>query len=258
MTMVSIADACRLLGIDPKTLHHWLAQAHFDLQPHPADARKHGLRLDDVRHLAHLHQRSLVALPSAEPAPSVSAVWPAPLLALPATLDDVQAQIAALQQQVAELRHLLQPHAQPLTIPVAPAPQTRSAPQTSPLASPACVTPRTASAAKATLRKRVNVIPRVEWNGAGHYVVLCPQHGLLSIEPDTAPWFAWLAEQSAFRFVGKAGHFSAHHAWRVPHGAWRAHRRIRNHMHSLRLAPTQELTSAVLEQVAAALEAQLN
>ena len=103
----------------------------------------------------------------------------------------------------------------------------------------------------------MHVIPRVEYGEQGHYVVICPKHGLLPFEPDTPEWFAWLAEQDSFRFVGKGGHFTAHHEWRVPRGAWRAHRHIRNHGYRLRLAPTQELTMAVLEQAAAALQAHL-
>ena len=87
--------------------------------------------------------------------------------------------------------------------------------------------------------------------------MICPKHGLLSFEPDTSEWFAWVAEQDSFRFVGKAGHFSAHHEWRIPKGAWRAHRQIRNHSYTLRLAPSQELTLAVLEQAAEALQAHL-
>jgi hypothetical protein len=88
-------------------------------------------------------------------------------------------------------------------------------------------------------------------------VVICPKQGLLPFEPDTPEWFAWVAEQSSFRFVGKAGSFSAHHEWRVPRGAWRAHRHIRNLGYHLRLAPPQELTIAVLEQAAATLQAHL-
>src|SRR5207247_327917 len=42
-----------------------------------------------------------------------------------------------------------------------------------------------------------------------------------------------------------------------PKGAWRAHRQIRNHSYTLRLAPNQELTMAVLEQAAEALQAHL-
>src|SRR5947209_9697070 len=85
MLFLSVADACRLLGIDPKTLHRWLAHAHLGLEPHPGDARKHGLREDHLRLLARLHQRALPALPPEPPAP-VSAALPAELLALPASL----------------------------------------------------------------------------------------------------------------------------------------------------------------------------
>jgi hypothetical protein len=89
------------------------------------------------------------------------------------------------------------------------------------------------------------------------YVVICPKHGLLPLEPDTPQWFAWVAKQSSFRFVGRVGHFTAHHEWRVPRGAWRAHRKIRNHNPILRLSPNQDLTLAVLEQAAGTLQAHL-
>ncbi len=57
--------------------------------------------------------------------------------------------------------------------------------------------------------------------------------------------------------MGKEGHFSAHHWWRVPKGAWRAHRHIRNQNYVLPLAPNQELTLAVLEHAARELQARL-
>ena len=258
MTVLSIADACRLLGIDPKTLRRWLALAHFDLQPHPADARKQGLHEDHLRHLARLHQRSLAALPSHEPDPvpptaSLAPALPAALLTLPQTLAAMQAQLTALQHQVAELSHRLE---QGVHSP-APAPQARTAQRTPRPASSASRAPRAASAVTTPPRKPVHVIARVEWASEGHYVVICPKQGVLPLEPDTPAWFAWLAEQSSFRFVGKAGYFSAHHAWRVPRGAWRAHRHIRNHSYTLRLASTQELTIAVLER-AAELQAHLS
>jgi hypothetical protein len=89
-------------------------------------------------------------------------------------------------------------------------------------------------------------------------VVVCPQHGLLALAPDSPEWFAWLATQSSFRFVGTQGRFTAHHeVERVPNGAWRAHRHIRNHSYNLRLGLTHELTIAVLEQAAATLHAHL-
>jgi hypothetical protein len=257
MLFLSVADACRLLGIDPKTLHRWLAHAHLSLQAHPGDARKHGLSEDHLRQLARLHQRALPLLPAEPPAPVSAARPPLPaeFLALPQTLSALHAQLTALQQQVAELTHLLQQHIHP----PAPAPQAKTAKQT-PKPAPAAPSSRRAAAAAPTPpRKPVHVLPRVEWDGDGHYVVLCPQQGVLTFEPNSPAWFAWLATQSAFRFVGQYGHFTAHHeVLRVPHGAWRAHRQMRNHSHNLRLGLAQELTFAVLEQAAATLQAHLN
>ncbi len=197
MTFVSVADACRRLGIDAKTLHRWLAEAQLSLSRHPGDGRKKG------------------------------------------------------QQQVTALTHLLQQQHEP-ALPAAALLSRRS--KRSPKPAPAA--PRARPAAKPP-RKPVHVIPRVEYGSEGHYVVICPKGGLLPFEPETPEWFAWLAEQSSFRFVGRAGTFSAHHEWRVPKGAWRAHRHIRNQGYHLRLAPTQELTLVVLEQAAEALQAHL-
>ena len=88
-------------------------------------------------------------------------------------------------------------------------------------------------------------------------MVICPKKGVLPLEPDTPEWFAWVKKQDSFRFVGQGGHCTAHHEWRVPKGAWRAHRQIRNHSYTLRLAPHQELTIAVVEPAAEALQAHL-
>ncbi len=252
MTFVSLAEACRRLSIDAKTLHRWLADAQLALQCHPHDGRKKGVSQEHLQGLARLHQRSLAPLPQEPPAPVASEVPPLPaeLLALPEQVSALQTQIAALQQQVADLTHLLQQQAHP---PGNPAPLAKPSRRSS---KPAHPVPRSRPATK-TPRKPVHVIPRVEYGEEGHEVVICPKHGLLPFEPDTPQWFAWVAEQSSFRFVGKVGSFSAHHEWRVPKGAWRAHRHIRNHGYSLRLAPTQELTIAVLEQVAEALQAHL-
>ena len=180
MLFLSLADACRLLGIDPKTLHRWLAHAHLCLQPHPGDARKHGLSEDHLHLLARLHQRALPTLPPETTAPVSAARPPLPteLLALPTTLGALQAQLTALQQQVADLTHLLQQHAHQPAIPAAPAQQ--------------------AMAAKPP-REPTHVLPLVEYGSQGHYVVICPKQGLLALEPDSSAWFAWLATQSSFR-----------------------------------------------------------
>jgi len=255
MTFVSVAQAARRLGIDAKTLHHWLVQAQIPLQSHPHDGRKKGVSEEHLQALARLHQRSLTLLEE-EPPASVPDKLPegsAALLALPKQLAALQAQIAALQQQVADLTGLVTQHQPEPAIPLAPNVPSRTA---KPLPKPTPPAPRSRPAAKAP-RKPVHVIPRVEYGPDGRYVVICPKQGVLPFEPETAEWFAWVAEQSSFRFVGKGGHFTAHHWWRVPRGAWRAHRHLRNHNYVLRLAPNHELTIAVLEQAAEAMQAHL-
>ncbi len=252
MTFVSVADAARRLGIDAKTLRRWLTDAQLPLHRHPHDGRKQGVSSEHLHLLARLHQRSLAPSPSEEP------VLPAALLALPEQIAALRAQIAALEQQVAALTHLLQQHQQEPALSAAPTQQSRRS-KRSPR--PAPPPPRARPAASRTAKaphKSVHVIPRVEYSEQGHYVVICPKQGVLPFEPETAEWFAWVAEQSSFRFVGKGGHFTAHHWWRVPRGAWRAHRHLRNHNYVLRLAPNHELTIAVLEQAAEALQAHLS
>lgn len=255
MTFVSLAEATRRLGIDVKTLHRWLVEAQISLHSHPDDGRKKGVSDEHLQVLARLHQRSLTPLsqvpsvPLASPVPQLAAA----VLTLPEQLCVLQAQIAALQQQVADLTRLITQHGSEPSIPVAPAQASRTRKPTA----QAPHSRRTASAKSKTPPKPVHVIPRVEYGGQGHYVVICPKKGLLPLEPDTPQWFAWVAKQDSFRFVGKGGSFTAHHEWRVPKGAWRAHRHIRNHSYTQRLAPNDELTSAVLEQAAETLQVHL-
>ena len=253
MTFVSVTQASRRLGIDAKTVHRWLADAQLPLQSHPRDGRKKRMSSEHLELLARLHQRSLAPLPQVPPVsvPADPPPLPVALLTLPETICTLQAQIAALQQQVADLTSLLKPQLHRPASPPAPAQQPKVVKRSPKPASPA---PRSRPAAKLP-RKQTHVIPRVEYGEKGHYVVICPKQGVLPLEPDTPEWFAWVAEQSSFRFVGKEGHFTAHHEWTTPRGAWRAHRQIRNHSYNLRLAPNQQLTIAVLEQAAQALQA---
>jgi hypothetical protein len=262
MTLWSLADGCRLLDIDPKTLHRWLAQAQLPLHPHPSDGRKTALSADHLRQLACLHHRSLPALPEQEhPLPALGA--PAPLhgsqlLILPEQLAAMQAQLTALQQQLADLTHLVPQLAHPPALPAAALSQAPAA-KRPPTSAPSAPSSPPALAAKPTPPKKpAHVIALVEASHDGQYVVVCPKQGLLALTPESPEWFAWLATQSAFRFIGRQGRFTAHHeVLRVPNGAWRAHRHIRNHSYNLRLGPTQELTIAVLEHAAATLHAHL-
>ena len=246
MTLVPLTQASFRLGVDVKTLHRWLADAQLPLQADPQDARKKGIQAEHLHQLATRHQRCLTPASSDLWAPEVASPVPLPaaLLALPETLSALQAQIIALQQHVATLTPQLQQ-------PPAPSEQAhqRSVKATPPI-------PKPHPAAKAP-RKPVQVIARVEYGQDRRYVVICPEQGLLPLEPDTEAWFAWVAQQDSFRFVGQGGYFTAHHEGRVPRGAWRAHRHLRNHSSTLRLAPTHELTIAVLEQAAQALQAHL-
>jgi len=255
MSVVSFAEACPRLHIDAKTLRRWLADAQLSLHSHPRDGRTKGVSDEYLEVLARLHQRSLTPLPQVPPATVASEgpELPAALLGLPEQISTLQTQIAALQQQVAALTRLMTQHRPEPALPLAP---TKPPSTVKPSPKPTRSAPRSRPTAT-TPPKPVHVIPRVEYGEEGHYVVICPKRGLLPFEPETPEWFAWVAKQDSFRFVGRAGHFTAYHEWRVPKGAWRAHRQIRNHSYNLRLAPTQELTIAVLEQGAAALQAHL-
>jgi hypothetical protein len=251
MTVVCFAQAAHRLGIDTKTLHRWLSDAQLPLLSHPRDARKKGVSQEHLHELARLHQRSLTPLLE-EPAVSLSSQGPefsGVLLALPERLDSLQGQIAASQQQVAALTGLFQQHEPAPAPPAAPSQPGRAKkpPSQAARARPTATAPR----------KPTDVIARVEYVSEGHYVVISPKKGRLPFEPETEEWFAWVREQESFRFVGKCGFFSAHHEWRIPKGAWRAYRKIRNHNYILRLAPNHELTIAVLEQAAEALQAHL-
>lgn len=255
MTVVSLAQAASRLGIDTKTLHRWLLDAQLPLHHDPHDARTKGVSEEDLHLLASLHQRRLAGSQEPAPLPGPHPAWPADLLSLPEQLACLHTQLLTLHQQVTTLTHLLQQHAPASESPAAPTkpqPTRRRAPTSASPASRA----RPEARAKAP-HTPVQVIARVEYGSNGHYVVICPRHGVLPFEPGTPEWFAWVDKQSSFRFVGKLGHFTAHHSWRVPRGAWRAHRQIRNHSYTLRLAPSRELTIAVLEQAALALQAHL-
>lgn len=261
MTLIALTDCCRLLAVDRKTLHRWLAQAELSLETHPRDARSKGLSREHLLHLAHAHHRSLEGLPVEPAAPAAllpvpaSPEFEASLLPLLHTLSALPEQIAALEQHLAQLTALLQPLPRATVTTVPAEPRTRAGKPRPALKAQA----RQAAPSQAQRPSpSVHVIARVEYVPEGHYVVLCPKEGLLPLVPDTPEWLAWVATQSSFRFVGKQGSFSAHHEWRVPRGAWRAHRRIRNHSYTLRLAPAQDLTMAVLEQAAQALQTHLS
>ena len=257
MTILSLADCCRHLAIDPKTLRRWLAQAPFTLQAHPHDARRTGLTEEQLCWLAQAHHRSLPMLPQEPPqpvpAPSAEpAAQPADLRELFQALRALPAQLAALQEQVADLTHQLCHLAEP-----APTAPSRSG------ATSKAATSRRGSQSRSTRRQpqrpsKAQVLALVEYAGEGRYVVISPRGGLLPFEPQSPSWFAWLSTCASFRFVGKMGRLTAHRELhKVSRAVWRAHRNIRNHTYNVHLGKTESLTIAALEQAAATLHAHL-
>src|SRR5258708_22420404 len=161
-----------------------------------------GVSGEHLELLASLHHRSLAPLPQ-EPPPPIPVdqpPLPAVLLTLPEMVCSLQAQIAALQQQVADLTSLLQQQLPPPASSPAPAPQPKRVRRPPTPASP---TPRSRPATSATAKtppRSAHVLPRVEYGSQGRYVVICPKHGLLPLEPDTPECFALVAKHSSFRF----------------------------------------------------------
>jgi hypothetical protein len=255
MTMMSLADCCRHLAIDPKTLRRWLTQVPFTLQPQAHDARRTGLTEEQLRWLAQAHHRSLPTFLQEPPLPA-----PVPSVEALTLLDDLRdllqalralpAQLAALQEQLADLNHCLAQAAGPSATA-----RSRSGATTTAASHRRS---RAASRRQPQRPSKAQVLAVVEYAGEGRYVVISPRGGLLPFEPGTPAWFAWLATCSSFRFVGKLGRLTAHReVERVRKGTWRAHRQIRNHTYNVRLGVTEDLTIAALEQAAATLHAHL-
>jgi hypothetical protein len=261
MTLISLTDCCRRLSIDPKTLRHWLDLAHVPLLPHPTDARIKGISASQLHQVATAHRRRLADFPEAAPPPVPISLpqEPSPLsgelIDILQTIPELSAQIVVLQQRLAALTLLLPP----VPVSASPAQEESAAMVAEP--APVSATSRslraTSSSAK-RLRAPAHVLPLVEYGTHGGYVIICPEHGLLTFEPDSTDWVTWLATRSSFRFVGQSGRFTAHREFRrVPGCAWRAHRQIRNHTYNIRLGSTESLTIAALEQAAAALQTHL-
>jgi hypothetical protein len=263
MTLIALTECCRRLGIDGKTLRRWLAQAQLPVEAHPSDARCKGLSSDHLLLLASAHHRRLTGLPPECPAPASTAPPPelpellAELLTALQTLSALPTQIAAVQQQLAELTALLQQPPRP-AVPLAKT-QRRAARGSKPSLPKGSTRSRPAASSRAKRpAPSVPVLPLIEYGSQGTYVVICPTRGLLALEPDTPEWFAELSTLSSFRFVGKLGRFTAHReVERLPRAAWRAHRSMRSHTYNLHLGSTEGLTIATLEQAAATLHAHL-
>ncbi len=275
MTTFPVATGARLLGIHPKTLHHWLTAAAFPLVAHPTDARLTCVAAEHLLELAKQHGRPLPALSAvptlardaasafageqAQPLPAHEGA-PASLAELLEQLAHLHTQLATLQSQLTGLAleflhertgcddHRLRPlqGLVPQETDVAgllapsPAPEHRLLP--------------------VEVRARSRVTALIEYGAHGQYVAVCPRQGVLSLLPDSPQWFDWLASLTSFRFVGPAGRFSA---CRASHKGqhtrcWAARRCVHQHDFWHYLGVTDRLTLACLEQAAAALQARVD
>ncbi len=249
MTILPLADCSRMLGIHPKTLHHWLTQAQMPLHPHPTDARLKCLTWEQVQHLAALHARPLPspatagpALPEGAPAqasserqatPSLSgegAHLPDPHPFPPAFPQEVnltqklfflERSVTTMQEQLTQLAlTVLQERSerpeQRITALEALLQLAVGGPV--PLQAPPTATsgsqPEDPSRGErrllpAELRARSRVTALIEYGAQGQYVAVCPRQGVLALVPDSPQWFDWLASLTSFRFLGPAGRFSA-------------------------------------------------
>ena len=296
MTILPLTDCCAMLGIDPKTLRHWLKHANVQFAAHPTDARIKCLTLENVQQLATLHGRPLPspasappALPEEAPALGSSEERASPkqeseaahiqatrLLptSFPQEVDLIQklscleTKVTTMQEQLVqlalallherELRYEQRLHALEALIPSTER-QTALPPALQTVerqCQPGTTDCKERGLHPAELRARSRVIPLIEYGAGGSYVVICPQEGELHLTPDLPAWFDWLATLSSFRFIGKQGRFTAYRKGRLSR-RWSAYRTMHQHGYQHYLGTTDHLTINCLEQMAATLQSHL-
>jgi DNA-binding transcriptional MerR regulator len=273
MTLLPLRQGCTLLGIDPKTLRHWMQQANLSVHPHPSDARIKCLTSEHIEQLAALHRRpldlpaALARLHLAEPCSLLPPEKPSPQAEsdLLSKLAHLETQVALLQQQLAGLAlELLQERTQrnaqrmhTLEALIQPPPQhdrSVSARQTAREQQSQADKPlKTPRVHPAKGRPRA-ILPLIEYTADGTYIIICPQQGELALTPDSPAWFAWLETISSLRFLGQQGRWSAYRDKGRPSHCWFAYRRINGHQYVRALGSPHELTIACFEQMAATLQ----
>jgi len=270
MTLLALKQGCALLGIDAKTLRHWVQQAHLCLQPHPNDARLKCLTSEHLEQLAVLHHRpldlpgALVQLHLAEASPALVPEKPSPQeeANLLCRLAHLETQLALVQQQLAGLAlELLQEHNQryehrlhTLEILIQPPSEHVQAvcakPSTSEQRSQPDKSLKTSHVHPMKGRRRA-ILPLIEYGADGTYIVICPQQGELALIPDSPEWFAWLETISSLRFLGQQGRWSAYRDKGRASCCWFAYRRINGHQYVRSLGSPKQFTIARFEQMAA-------
>ncbi len=293
MATFPVATGARLLGIHPKTLHHWLGEANFPLAAHPTDARikcvaeehllevarRHGRPLSDLAEAPRLYRRSAPASREEQAKPlsahEAELDHSAALLSAPSTpevdliqrLSCLETKIVTLQEQLAQLALVLLQERErtvehriaaleSLIQPLVGGHLLPDPHEQGARQEPACVSHRGHQPLPVEQRARSRMPALIEYGAQGTYVIFSSQEGELPLVPDSTEWFDWLASISSFRFVGKQGRFTA---YRHDHRSrsWRAHRVIHQRHCKQTLGVTDQLTIHRLEQVAAALQSDM-
>ena len=273
MTLLPLRQGCALLGIDHKTLRHWMQQANLSLHPHPNDARIKCVTSEHLEQLAVLHHRpvdvpaALAGLHSAQACPPLLPENPVPQTEphLLSRLAHLETQVALLQQHLAGLAlellqertqryeqrlHTLETRIQPSSqharsvSALPPAHEQRSQPDT----------PLNAQRVHPAKGRPRAILPLIEYTADGTYIFICPHEGELALIPDSPAWFAWLETISSLRFLGQQGRWSAYRDKRRTSCCWFAYRRVNGHQYVYALGSPHELTIACFEQMAATLQ----
>jgi hypothetical protein len=284
MTTIAQTDCCTMLGIDPKTLRHWLRQANMQLIAHSTDARLKCLTEAQVQQLAALHNRPLSSVLPAQAVQANEALPLSPTPALPSCGNPeadrgqswlrLQAQVATLQEQLTELALQLlrerelrlqwlqerQEHTQrrldtleALLTPAAEPSRSAQAPQKAAVTDLSHFTPsQERSARPRAAREHRSLLPLIAYTATGSYVAISPTTGELPLLPDSPEWFDWLATLPSFRFVGQHGRLSTYRS--ASGTSWIAYRRIHGRRYNYGLGHTKLLTIAHLEHMAATLQ----
>ena len=294
MALFPVADGARLLGIHPKTLHHWLKEVNMPLVIHPTDARIKCMSEEHLQQVASLHGRSLpspVLRDAASPplVPSQLQTLPGPanerepaspacLLPTPHVSDAeltqklacLESRLDTLQEQIAQLAlALLQERERSVDHRITTLESLMQQFMERQMPNPpvpearkefACPVPPPRPLHPAEQLARSRRPPLIEYCASGIYVIISSQEGEVHLEPNSRAWFDWLATLSSFRFIGPVGRFTAHRGYHQGHQThfWSASRCVRRHTYKHYLGVTESLTLASLEHIAARLQSDVD
>ncbi len=289
MTIFPVADGARLLGVHPKTFHHWLQQATVPFTTHPTDARIKCVTEEQIQPVATLHSRPLSSPSTTSPVTPKAQVLHTPeheaehqqtAQVLPTffsqeteliqRLLSLETKVVTLQEQVTQLAlTLLQERERSaehhITV-LEPLMHQLMGRQKTNLQAPeagkesACSVPQRRPLHPAEQEARSRRPALIEYCASGIYVIISSQEGEVHLEPNSRAWFDWLATLSSFRFIGPVGRFTAHRGYKQGHQThfWSASRCVRRHTYKHYPGVTESLTIASLEHIAARLQSNID